>query len=47
MVFAVFSENSGIVPMFPLLSSVLELHINPDGEWKYLDGIGGLDYHFT
>ena len=29
------------VPLFPLLVFLLDLHINPDGEWRYLDGLGG------
>ena len=34
-------------PWFPLLGFFLNLHINPDGEWRYLDGLWGLDYHCT
>ena len=34
-------------PWFPLLGFVLNLQINPDGEWQYLDGLWGLDYHCT
>ena len=37
-----------VVPLFPLLGFVLDLHINPDGEWRSLDVRGGgLDYHCT
>ena len=32
------------VPLFPL-GFVLDLHINPYGEWRYLEGLKGLDYH--
>ena len=28
------------VPLFPLLGFFLDLHINLDGEWRYLDGLG-------
>ena len=34
-------------PWFPLIGFVLKLHINPDGEWRYLNGLWGLDYHCT
>ena len=42
MIFAVSPKNSSVVSMFPLLVSVLDLHINPDGEWRYLDGLWGV-----
>ena len=35
------------VPLFPLLAFVMDLHINRAGEWQYLNGLGGLDYHCT
>ena len=35
------------VPFFPLPGFFLDLSINPYGEWRYLDGLGGLDYHCT
>ena len=28
------------VPLFPLLGFILDLHINLDGEWRYLDDLG-------
>ena len=34
-------------PWFSLLGFVLNLHINLDGEWRYLDDLGGLNYHCT
>ena len=43
MVFAVIPEYYGVVPPFLLLGSVLELHINPSGEWRYLDVLGDLE----
>ena len=43
MLFLVSTKNYRVVPLFPLLGSVLDLHINPDGEWRYLDGLGALD----
>ena len=44
MVFTVSPKN---LSLCPLLGYVLDLHINLDGEGRYLDGLRGLDYHST